>query len=187
MKFSSNPATMAPPTGTRKFLSVLWINASTRPIRAACNRSKRRGHFYLLFCGGLGCEMGGGEGGGWVEAKGITTQIACWVAGMISRENTLLVVDSHHFLVIPIHGRHLCLQQWFLNKSAHAQFNPTAMQDFNWQNCVTEKLGRERWTASKALNSLESLLDSSVFCIVTSRLFMCMNSFKQPLMTDISN
>ena len=33
---------MAPPTGTRKFLSVLWIKASTRPILAACKRSKNK-------------------------------------------------------------------------------------------------------------------------------------------------
>jgi len=32
----SNPATTAPPTGTRKFLSVDWTNTSTRPTRWAC-------------------------------------------------------------------------------------------------------------------------------------------------------
>ena len=49
-------ATIAPPTGTRKFLSVLCINASTRPCRQAC--STRWQHFehckpYALFitCG----------------------------------------------------------------------------------------------------------------------------------------
>ena len=47
MKFSSNPATMAPPTGTRKFLSVLWIKASTRPILAAC-KAKTKLHWNCL-------------------------------------------------------------------------------------------------------------------------------------------
>lgn len=35
MKFLSNPAITAPPTGTRKFLSVLCTNASTLPFLAA--------------------------------------------------------------------------------------------------------------------------------------------------------
>lgn len=52
MKFSSNPATIAPPTGTRKFLSVLWIKASTRPIRAACNTKQKSDTVYQH----LACE-----------------------------------------------------------------------------------------------------------------------------------
>lgn len=35
IKLSSNPAMMAPPTGTIKFLSKLWMKASTRPTLAA--------------------------------------------------------------------------------------------------------------------------------------------------------
>lgn len=34
MKLSSNPAMMAPPTGTMKFLSRLWTKASILPTRA---------------------------------------------------------------------------------------------------------------------------------------------------------
>ena len=33
---ASNPAITAPPTGTRKFLSVDWTNTSTRPTLWAC-------------------------------------------------------------------------------------------------------------------------------------------------------
>jgi len=42
INFSSNPATMAPPTGTMKFLSVLCIKASTRPTLAAFTEGKAK-------------------------------------------------------------------------------------------------------------------------------------------------
>ena len=75
MKFSSNPATIAPPTGTRKFLSVLWIKASTRPIRAACNTKQKSTTDSVsthpstvsnrLGLEGSNCSWMGQEGTGW--------------------------------------------------------------------------------------------------------------------------
>jgi len=38
----SKPATTAPPTGTKKFLSVDWTNTSTRPTRWACQQLQQK-------------------------------------------------------------------------------------------------------------------------------------------------
>ena len=74
MKASLLLATTAPPTGTMKFLSVLWTKASTRPTLWACtgytySKGTELWELYLQVRGGEGKGRGGRRGEGEGEGR----------------------------------------------------------------------------------------------------------------------